>query len=267
MILVNKKVVITGASSGIGAAVANLLSKQGAEVFLVARNPDKLQQLQERIVKAGGKANYYSADLTHYPEVLTMAQVVAETMGAPDLLINSAGAGEWLSFQETPGETFEQMMASPYLATVYTCKAFYEMMVSVENSQIIVINSAASYFHFPGAAGYIAARWALRGFTESLRHDLRHTGLKVSMIVAGKVDSPYFTNNPVSAERIPGIVDTLIKTLSVDEMAKIILKTIQRRTDTLIVPRMMAVSVWLNRLIPGVFIWLMRKTGYQNTHN
>ncbi len=164
---------------------------------------------------------------------------------------------------ETDEVQFREMMDSPYFATVNTVRAFLDPMIKRGSGHIITINSAAAYFHFAGATGYMAARWALRGFTHALREDLRETNINVSMIVAGKVVSPYFVNNPGSEERIPGIATLLSKTMSVTEVAQVIFKTIMSPRNTVIIPFMMKLSVWLNRFFPALFTFLMRKTGYK----
>ena len=124
-------------------------------------------------------------------------------------------------------------------------------------------NSAASYFSFPGATGYTPARWAMLGFAKSLQADLYHTDFKVSMIVFGKVDSPYFKNNPVSEERIPKIANWLTPTMSVASSGKVISRVVRNKKTIVIRPLMMSLFVFLNRLVPGMFTWLMRITSYK----
>ena len=114
------------------------------------------------------------------------------------------------------------MMDVPYMGAFYTTRAFIEPMLARNSGHIINMTSAVGFFAFQGAVAYTAARWAMRGFSEGLRTDLRHTNIKVSLIAPGKVDSPYFTNNPNSVEKIPRISDILYKTLTPEEVAKMI---------------------------------------------
>ena len=83
------------------------------------------------------------------------------------------------------------------------------------------------------------------------------------MIALGKVNTPYFKNNPTSEDRIPKIVDWLITTMSEEAAGKVIAKTVQSKATIVIHPFMMKVSVWLNRLFPSMFRWMMRITGYK----
>lgn len=263
MMLKDKIVLITGASSGIGEAFARRISKQGAIVVLQARSEDKLSALANDINTKGGIAHFYPTDLTNSIAVIKQAAKIKSEVGIPDIIVNSAGSGNWLSVFETSDQEFHDMMASPYFATVYTINAFKKDMVKRNNGHIISINSAASYFVFPGALGYLSARWALRAFQDGLHEELRSTNVAVSSIVAAKVDSPYFTNNPISAARLPKIGTSIMKTLTVDEVAKEIERALLHRKKTIIIPWQMSLSVFMNRFFPGVFRVLMRATGYK----
>ncbi len=157
---------------------------------------------------------------------------------------------------------FKDTMESPYLATALTCKVFFDKMQKRGTGHFIIINSAAAYFSFPGATGYTPARWAMLGFSRSLQADLFHTDFKVSMIALGKVDSPYFKNNPISEDRIPKIANWLVPTMSEKAAGNVIAKNVRSKKAVVVRPLAMALFVFLNRLFPGIFRWLMRITGY-----
>lgn len=266
MSLKDKIVLITGASSGIGEACAKLMAEEGAKVILQARSVDKLTEIEKVIKAHGGMAYSYPTDLTDIKTVKEQAKHIKTEVGMPDIIVNSAGAGNWLSIFDTSEEDFKDMMSAPYFAAVYTTKAFLNDMVIRNSGQIITINSAACYFIFPGALGYLSTRWATRGFMEGLTEELRSSNVAVTSIVAGKVDSPYFTNNPVSAERIPRIATGIMKTLTVEEVAQTIIRSTRSRKKTIIVPWQMSLSVLMNRYFPGIFRMLMRATGYKGLH-
>lgn len=263
MDLKDKIVLITGASSGIGETFAKLVAKKGAKVILQARSADKLSALADNISKDGGVAFAYPTDVSNADAVLEQAQKIMKEVGVPDIILNAAGAGNWLSVFDTTEKEFKEMMDAPFFATIYTIKAFLNEMVKRNSGHIITINSPACYFVFPGALGYSSARSATRAFLEGLTEELRSTKIAVTSIVAGKVDSPYFDNNPVSAERIPGIATSLMSTLSVDQVARVVLKSLKSRKKTIIIPRQMALSVFFNRYFPGMFRVLNRITGYR----
>ena len=253
-------ILITGGSSGIGKAAATALHRNGAKIILQARNLAKLKAAAEEIDQNLDRISYYSADLSNENEVISVADELIKKEGLPDVIINSAGAGEWLSFNEADLGHYRDTINSPYLATAFTCKVFFDRMQQRGSGHFIIINSAACYFSFPGTTGYAPARWAMLGFAKALQADLYETNFKVSMIALGKVDSPYFANNPVSEDRIPKIADWLIPTMTLNAAAKVIMKTVETKKNTVIKPSMMSMMVFLNRFMPGIFRWLMRIT-------
>lgn len=259
----SKLILITGGSSGIGKAAAIQLHRQGAKIILQARNLEKLKNTVLEIDPLGNRVSYYSTDLTDQDSVELSAHKIIENEGLPDVVINSAGSGEWLSFKEASLSHFKNTMDSPYLTTALTCKVFFNKMQERGNGHFIIINSAAAYFSFPGATGYSPARWAMLGFSRSLQADLFNTNFTVSMIALGKVDSPYFQNNPISEDRIPKIANWLVPTMSQKAAGNIIAKNVSTKRAIVIKPFIMALFVFLNRLFPGIFRWLMRITGYK----
>ncbi|GAB4150422.1 MAG: SDR family oxidoreductase [Candidatus Promineifilaceae bacterium] len=257
-----KIAVITGASSGIGAATALLLAQKGARVVLLARREDKLAEVRRDIVTQGGQAVIYPVDLANAAAVSYVARAVFADVGPPDILINNAGAGRWLTVAETPPEEAEQMMAAPYFAAFNTTHAFLPAMLARNSGHILNVTSVASYAAWPGATGYIAARWAMRGFTLGLRADLHRTRIGVTLFAAGKVDTPYFTRNPGSEERIPGL-SRIVPTLSSAQVAAAIVRAVQQERHEVIVPPIATLFVQLHKFLPGVVDRLLIQTGWQ----
>ena len=258
-----KTILITGASSGIGEASAKLLALKGNKIILLARNEDKLRTIVKDIENKMGIASYYSIDLTNTDKVGLIAKTIIDKHGVPDVIVNSAGSGRWLSLSETSMHEFSTMIDSPLKATANTCKAFLEVMKKRNSGHIITVNSAACYFSFPGAIGYLSARWGLRGFMNALYEDLYKSKIHVSSLVAAKVDSPYFETNPGSADRIPKITNILSRTSSVDEIAIQISKLIDSPRKTLITPLSMSFLVKLNQFFPNLLSAVMRKSSYK----
>ncbi|PLX12400.1 MAG: hypothetical protein C0598_06040 [Marinilabiliales bacterium] len=256
----NKLILITGGSSGIGKAAAKLLHNNGARIILQARNLDKLKSAANQIDSSGNRVSYYSTDLADQKSVLSSAEQIIDNEGVPDVIINCAGAGEWLSFKESEISHYKQTIDSPYLATALTCKVFFDKMQKRASGHFIIINSAAAYFSFPGATGYIPARYAMLGFSRALQADLHNSDFKVSMIALGKVDTTYFINNPISEDRIPKISDWLIPTLSVEAAGEIVKKVVESKKPIVIKPFILSALVLLNRFFPRLFRWVMRIT-------
>jgi uncharacterized protein len=253
---------VTGASSGIGAATAKELARSGAQVLLLARSRDALERVAAEITASGGRARSYPVDLTNAAAVERVAQSIRSEVGPPHIIVNNAGAGRWLSTEETSPEEAAAAMASPYFAAFNITRAFFPEMLKRNTGHIVNVNSPASYFAWPGATGYGVARWAMRGFAEMLRADLHGTGLKVSLVTAAKVRTPYFENNPGTEERIPR-VSKMYPTLEPEEVAAAIVDAIEREKREVILPFLMSQTVFWHKLFPRMVEWLIFKTGHK----
>jgi NADP-dependent 3-hydroxy acid dehydrogenase YdfG len=254
-----KIALITGASSGIGAATARALADAGARVLLVARRAGDLERVAASI--GTGAAGIYPVDLASAPAVTQMAERIGSTVGTPDIIVNNAGAGQWKFVDETTPEEAVQMMAVPYFATFYVTRAFLPDMLRRNTGHIVNVSSVGSRFVWPGATAYLAARWAVRGFTEALRADLTGTGIGVTLYESGVVQSPYWEHNPGSLERVPKM-GKLVPELTPEAAARAIVRGIEREQKLVVVPFMMRLTYWEHALFPGVVQWLMTHTGY-----
>jgi uncharacterized protein len=253
--------VITGASSGIGAATARAMCRRGARVVLVARSTDKLEAL---VSELGDNAAAYPCDAGDHRAVGVMAERVRAEHGVPDVIVNSAGAGRWLSIEDTDPEEFLQMAAAPYLAAFLVTRAFIEGMLARGSGWVVNVDSPASIIPWPGAVGYVSARAALRGFDAGLRADLRHSGIGVTHMVPGKVSSDYFMHNPGSEQRIPTIA-RLVPTLTPEQVAEAICRAVERERQEAIAPAMLRAFFWSERLAPRLTEWLAWRTGARRT--
>ena len=254
-----RTIVVTGASRGIGQAAAWALARAGGRVALLARSSD-VERIAAEIVSQGGKARGYAVDLTDPLAVERTAQQVTRDLGAPDIVVNNAGAGRWLYVEETPPEEAAAMMASPYFAAFYVTRTFLPAMLARNQGYIVNVNSPAAWLPWPGATGYMAARWALRGFTAALRADLHDTGIQVLQIVPGKVSSTYFKHNPQSEERIPRIT-SWIPTLTPEQVAAALVRGIERDRREIVLPAMLRLVMLAHTLAPSVVDRLMFRTG------
>jgi len=255
------KIVVTGASRGIGQAVARALARKGARVALLARSPE-VQQVAAEIVASGGEARGYVADLADPAAVESTAQRIVGDFGAPDIIINNAGAGRWFAVEETPPEEVTAAMAAPYCAAFHVTRAFLPAMLQRRSGYIVNVNSPAAWITWPGAASYAAARWAVRGFTAALRAELRGTGVQVMQFVPGKVSSTYFEHNPHSEERIPSIT-RMIRVLSPDEVAVALVGGIEHDRREVVTPALMRATLAMHALAPPLVDWLICRTGWR----
>ena len=262
MVIDGKTALITGASSGIGAATARALAEAGARVLLVARRETELQQVARSI--RPGAASIFCADLSLASEVTQLAERIQTTAGTPDIIVNNAGAGRWKFAEETTPDEVVQMMAVPYFAAFYVTREFLPGMLQRNTGHIVNVSSAASRFVWPGATAYIAARWAVRGFTEALRADLADTGIGVTLFESSEVSSTYWEHNPGSRERLPRI-SRLVGEITPETAARAIVHGIRRGRKLVVVPFMLKFFYWQRAVFPGAVQWLVTRTGYRHS--
>ena len=248
MELTDRTVLITGASSGIGAATAEAMSRRGATVLLVARREPELRRLAASL---SGSSGVYPCDVGDPDAVAAMAHAVVADHGTPDVIVNNAGIGRWLHIEETSPEEFLAQVAVPFHAAFFVTRAFVEPMLERGQGWVVTVNSPAGYTAWPGAVGYGAARQAVRGLTEALAADLRGTGIGVTAVVAGHVDSEYFTHNPGSLERMPAI-DRVVRRLSPRDAAEAICRGVERERSLVVEPFEVRSLLALSRVAPGL---------------
>lgn len=254
-------VLITGASSGIGAELARSAAERGAELILVARGREKLEELAAELRRGGTEVTVRPADLADLAQTEALAVELIEAGRVPDVLVNNAGAGRWRAADENePGESGRQM-ALPYLAAFELTRALLAPMIERGSGRIVNMTSAAAYFYFPGANGYGNARHAMRSFSEHLREDLRGTGVEVTLIVPAEVDSPYFDNNPGSHERVPRI-GKVLGTLSPGRVAERAFAGVERGRRVVHIPGRLAFFEFSARHFPRTTRALVTRTGW-----
>ena len=260
MTLQNKTVLITGASSGIGAATANSMARRGAHVVLLARGVAALEREAAEITAAGGRATVYPVDVSDGRAVAEVADRCLTEVGPVDVVVNNAGIGEWLFIDETSDEQMREMMAVPAFAAFYVTKAFLPSMIERGSGWVTTVNGPGAYAPWPGSMGYAMARWALRGFAESLRADLHGTGVGVTQVVMGHVASPYYENNPGTTDRI-ATLDRMIPTLTVEQAGEIVTKATEQRRRDVFAPPMIRALITLHKLMPRPLHWLVITSG------
>ena len=261
MKLQGKSVLITGASSGIGAALARAVAGAGGRPLLLARRETELRQVADSL-GPGTEARVYPVDLSDPKAVDDVAGRITAEVGTPDVLVNNAGAGRWKFVDETSPAEAIQMMAVPYFATFCITHAFLPAMIRRGSGHIVNVSSVASHFVWPGATAYTAARWAVRGFTEALRADLKGTGVGVTLFESGVVKTPYWEHNPGSRERVPKM-GNLVPELTPEQAASAIIRGIEHNRHYVVIPFMMRMTILQHAVAPGVVQWLMTATGYR----
>jgi uncharacterized protein len=256
--MTSKLVVITGASSGIGATTAEAYAAPGTRLVLLARNRERLEAVAAGARAKGAETVVVVADLAD-PAAIEAAAATILADGPPDILINNAGAGRWLPLIETNPEEAQNMMAVPYFAAFNLTRALLPAMLARRRGQIGFVTSPASYFAWPHASAYIAARAAVRGLAEALQSELTGTGIAVTLIVLGPVESPYWEHNPGSRAHLIGADPRFLPVLSLEQAAAAIKTALDARKRRAVAPPALKALFLLNALFPTQFARRIRK--------
>lgn len=195
-----KTVLVTGASRGIGAAVARRFAASGARVALLARNKDALRALTKEI---GGGSVALACDLRDTATLKrAIDQLPALIGGAPDIIVNNAGAFMIASAQETSVESFAETLAINLTAPFAVVRALLPAFRDRKSGHVVTIGSIADRVSFAGNAAYAASKHGLRALHEVLREELRGSGVRVSLVAPGPVDTDLW--NPIDPDSQPG---------------------------------------------------------------
>lgn len=227
----NKRVVITGGSSGIGLALARELASRGAQITIIARHPDRLEQALTEIRKANpGNHTFIPLDVTNSQAVHAAAQQFSQQYPTPDLLVNAAGVAHPGYVQELDLKIYHWMMDVNYFGTVYTTKAFLPGMLERGSGTIVNIGSLVSVLGIIGYTAYGASKFALRGFSDALRMEMKPYGIHVAIVFPPDTDTPQLAYEnrykPAELKKILNIVK--MEPIPPDAAAHAILKGLER---------------------------------------
>lgn len=185
-----KVVLITGASSGIGEALAVEFGRRGASVGLLARRAEVLGEVARKVEAAGGRAFAVAVDVRDAGDVRAAVTKVSEHFGRVDVLVANAGIGETTSARKFDIEVVTQVLSVNVLGALNSVAAVLPEMLARGSGQIVGISSLAAFRGFPGSGAYCASKAALSTFFESLRAELRPNNIYVTTIHPGFIDTP-----------------------------------------------------------------------------
>lgn len=200
-----KIVVVTGASAGVGRAVARAFASAGASVALIAREPDALEEARQEIERGGTRVIAVPADMANPDAVFAAAARIEEELGAIDIWINDAMTTVFSRVTDMEPEEFRRVTEVTYLGFVYGTMAALSHMKKRDRGLIVQVGSALGYRGIPLQAAYCGAKSAIRGFTEALRTELLHDGgkIRVTMVQLPAVNTPQFDWARVHVDHYP----------------------------------------------------------------
>lgn len=237
-----KKVLITGASSGIGADLALYLASLKASLVLLARRKDKLEQIQKQAINLGSpEVLIYEADVRDQKRLNNIAQEVLSKWGFVDIIVANAGLGGLNPAENFSLEIDEEIMGVNYHGMVNTLMPFVPSMIARRSGHLVGVSSLAAFRGLPGASSYSASKRAQAIFLESLRVDLRKYSIAVTSVHPGFVDSEMTRHD---AFPMPFKISTRASSICIGN-------ALAKKKPALLYPWPMALFVRINRLLPN----------------
>lgn len=247
MPLKDKIVVITGASSGIGKAAAIEFAKRGAKLAIVSRRKEKLEELQKSLEQFSTEVLVCPCDVSDKEAVKKMSDVVLEKFGKIDILVNNAGFAIYGMVTNLTIEQIESQMQTNYFGMMYCTKNFLPILQQQNSGHIVNVASVAASFGLPGITPYCASKFAMLGFSEGLKHELKGTNIGVTVVSPIMVRTNFFDHE--SFAKMPKYSPT---SLDPKTVASAIIRASESSRLEIIVPGIVRIGVWLKHTIPFV---------------
>lgn len=251
-ILKEKVVLITGASSGFGAAAAKFFAQEGCKLVLAARRTERLEEVAKEIRAAGGDALPVPVDVTQHAQIEAMVNSAVSEYGRIDILFNNAGFGrlDWFEALD-PVKDIQAQIAVDLLGVIWTARAVLPQMYRQRSGHIINMSSMSGWAAPPLYTVYAAAKFGVRGFTEALRREAAPFGVKVSVIYPGGAATEFQQhigqNKAKQRFRTPAWL-----ALTAEDVARAVVSLAKRPRRSLILPWGMALSVLINSHFVGL---------------
>jgi short-subunit dehydrogenase len=245
-----KVVVITGASSGIGAEAAFMVARRGGIPVLLARNVSKLEEISRQIPT---EHLYLALDVSDAHEAARVFEEIMKRYGHIDVLINNAGFGVFQSFLEMPIEQFSEMMNVNYMGVVHCTKAVLPHMLKRGSGHIVNIASVAGKIATKKTAAYTATKHALIGFSNALRLELRGSGVHISTINPGPIATNFFDRADPAGQYMTNLKKMKGVILAPHDVAEQMLRSVERNRREITLPWFAGIGVILAQLFPQLF--------------
>ncbi|MDF1779814.1 MAG: SDR family NAD(P)-dependent oxidoreductase [Alcanivoracaceae bacterium] len=258
--LTGRVAVVTGASAGIGRAIARELASAGCTVALLARGHDALDLLQRELTKAGATALAISCDLGDASAMRAALEKVEAELGPVDILINNVGAGTFKPLHQMSAQECDIAIQLPLLPALTAVHALVPGMRARGVGHIVNLTSPAGIFPLPFMVPYTSARHAMVGLSESLYEELRGTGVGVSLVCPAQVNTGYFERNDADMGWYPKI-SSLFPVSEPEQVARRVVTAIRKNEREVVFPALLWAAVATFRKMPRLSIRLFRMLG------
>jgi NAD(P)-dependent dehydrogenase (short-subunit alcohol dehydrogenase family) len=258
-------VVITGSSAGLGRAIAHAFAKRGAQVGLIARNPEALEAARQECMERGGNAHWVSADVSDADAVERAAAEIEERLGPIDIWVNNAMVSVFSPVKEMEPPDYRRVTDVLYLGYVWGTLAALRRMLPQDRGTIVQVGSALSYRSIPLQSAYCAAKHAINGFTDSLRCELFHdkSNVRLTAVHMPAMNTMQFewvkSRLPNQAQPVPPIFEP-----EVAARAVVAAGTARNPRREYWVGFSTVKAIAAQRVIPGLLDRYLGKTGYES---
>jgi short-subunit dehydrogenase len=246
---------VSGASSGIGRALAQRLAAEGASVALVARRAGELEKLAAQIREGGGKALALPCDVADPDQVAQCSAQALDHFGGIDLLVNNAGYGHHRRFLDWDLADMERVMRVNYLGALYLTKALLPQMVERGRGWLVFMASVAGRIASPEEAAYAASKFAMVGLAEALSLEVEDAGVHVLTVCPGVIRTPFFDDEAL--ERMPPV--SRRRMVEPEALIDAIFKALARGKREITFPRGIAPAYVIQALAPELMRRLVRR--------
>jgi short-subunit dehydrogenase len=248
------RILLTGASRGIGAALARRLAGQGARLALAGRSRERLEQLAATIRQHGGEAVAAPADVADPAQRVRLVETAVAALGGLDVLINNAGVGAMGWFADASEDRLRRVFEVNFFAAVELTRLALPYLHRGRQPMLVNVSSVVGRRGMPGGSEYSASKFALTGWSESLRPELAREGIHVLVVTPGTIDTEF--KNHLLEERFLLNWQTR-RGMSADRCARQIVDAMRRRRNEVVITAGARLLLWLNRLAPRLVDYLM----------
>jgi short-subunit dehydrogenase len=259
----SQTIVVTGASAGVGRAVALLFGKKRFRVGLISRNQERLESLKQEIERAGGSGCIALCDVANFQEVEEAASKIERELGPIDIWINNAMVSVFSPFEEMTDVEFKRVTDVTYLGYVYGTQVALKRMKARNRGTIIQVGSALAYRSIPLQSAYCGAKHAVKGFTESLRTELIHqkSPIQISMVHLPAINTPQFNWVKSRLPRKPQPVPPIFQPEVAAEA--IFWATFHHRREWFLGGNTL-LAIWGNKFFPSLLDRHLAKHGFES---